>query len=55
MKILIRKSEIENQKMVARLGFEPRQTDSESAVLPLHHRANRRFDRLVVSSFESRN
>ena len=25
--------------MVARRGFEPRQTDSESVVLPLHHRA----------------
>jgi len=25
--------------MVAGLGFEPRQTDSESAVLPLHHPA----------------
>ncbi len=27
--------------MVARLGFEPRQTDPESVVLPLHHRAER--------------
>ena len=26
--------------LAARLGFEPRQTDPESAVLPLHHRAN---------------
>ena len=25
--------------MAARLGIEPRQTDSESVVLPLHHRA----------------
>ena len=25
--------------MVASLGFEPRQADSESAVLPLHHEA----------------
>ena len=25
--------------LAARLGFEPRQTDPESAVLPLHHRA----------------
>lgn len=24
--------------MVVLLGFEPRQTESESAVLPLHHR-----------------
>ena len=27
------------KSMVARLGFEPRLTDPESAVLPLHHRA----------------
>ena len=27
--------------LAARLGIEPRQTDSESAVLPLHHRAVR--------------
>jgi hypothetical protein len=27
--------------VVARLGFEPRQTESESVVLPLHHRAIR--------------
>ena len=26
-------------KLVARLGFEPRQTAPEAAVLPLHHRA----------------
>ena len=26
-------------RMAARLGIEPRQTDSESVVLPLHHRA----------------
>jgi hypothetical protein len=26
-------------KMVAELGFEPRQSDSESLVLPLHHSA----------------
>ena len=25
--------------LVARLGFEPRQTESESVVLPLHNRA----------------
>jgi NRPS condensation-like uncharacterized protein len=25
--------------MVAELGFEPRQSDSESLVLPLHHSA----------------
>src|SRR3954463_16625939 len=27
------------QKMAARLGVEPRQNESESFVLPLHHRA----------------
>ena len=28
-------------EMVASLGFEPRQTDPESVVLPLHHEADR--------------
>ncbi len=28
--------------MAAGLGFEPRQTDPESAVLPLHHPAKKR-------------
>ena len=28
-------------RLVARLGFEPRLTEPESAVLPLHHRAMR--------------
>ena len=27
--------------MAARPGFEPRQTEPESVVLPLHHRADR--------------
>ena len=27
------------KKMAARPGFEPRQTEPESVVLPLHHRA----------------
>ena len=27
--------------VVASLGFEPRQADSESAVLPLHHEAGK--------------
>ena len=31
-------------EMVASLGFEPRQADSESAVLPLHHEAVRGGD-----------
>ena len=30
-------------QMAARLGLEPRQADSESAVLPLHHRATNPF------------
>ena len=30
-------------RMAARLGLEPRQTDSESVVLPLHHRAVKPF------------
>ena len=29
--------------MVAELGFEPRQTESESVVLPLHNSAMRKF------------
>ncbi len=32
-------------RVVARLGFEPRQADSESAVLPLHHRAMKLFNK----------
>ena len=31
--------ELSGFSVVARLGFEPRQTESESAVLPLHNRA----------------
>ncbi len=30
---------VEKSRLVARLGFEPRQTESESAVLPLHNQA----------------
>src|SRR5271163_3307848 len=32
-------SEAEARRMAARLGLEPRQNESESFVLPLHHRA----------------
>ena len=41
MKIKSKKTAFENQKrfLVARLGFEPRQTESESVVLPLHNSA----------------
>ncbi len=31
--------------MAARLGFEPRQNESESFVLPLHHRAVKKIER----------
>ncbi len=34
--------------VAARLGFEPRQTESESVVLPLHNRAICRVDRINV-------
>lgn len=37
--IIIARPEALLQKLAARLGFEPRQTDPESVVLPLHHRA----------------
>jgi hypothetical protein len=32
-----------SQKVAARLGLEPRQNESESFVLPLHHRAVEKF------------
>lgn len=35
----IRKNAVFRQRCVAPLGLEPRQTEPESAVLPLHHRA----------------
>ena len=31
--------DIEYSRMVASLGFEPKQTESESVVLPLHYEA----------------
>src|SRR5688572_13361358 len=34
--------------MAARLGLEPRQNESESFVLPLHHRAVKKF---IVTKF----
>ena len=34
--------------LAARLGLEPRQNESESFVLPLHHRAVRIFDLGIV-------
>ena len=40
-------------KVVARLGFEPRQRESESLVLPLHHRAIRGLIRPVVLQVKS--
>src|SRR5437016_4000901 len=41
-------------RLAARLGFEPRQTDPESAVLPLHHRASRSDVKLKSLHMESR-
>ena len=38
---LITDDEMLKTMMVARSGFEPEQTDPESVVLPLHHRAKR--------------
>ena len=40
-------------KMAARLGFEPRQSDPESLVLPLHHRASNGVASLVTLFGES--
>ena len=34
-------------KMVAELGFEPRQTVSETVVLPLHHSASSRGEYIL--------
>ena len=36
------------RKLAARLGVEPRQNESESFVLPLHHRA---VEKLIVTNF----
>ena len=42
----------ESKKLLAaRLGFEPRQTDPESAVLPLHHQAKIDNDPLLIDKF----
>ena len=38
--------------MAARLGLEPRQAESESAVLPLHHQAVEIHDYVVVGKLE---
>ena len=38
---IIERSVLEKFRMVASLGFEPKQADPESAVLPLHHEAIR--------------
>ena len=40
-------------KLAARLGFEPRQSESESLVLPLHHRASNGAASLVTLFGES--
>ena len=36
--------------VVARLGFEPRQTESESVVLPLHNRASSTDSFIIIAS-----
>ena len=38
--------------MAARLGLEPRQAESESAVLPLHHRALRLLSIEAIEEME---
>ena len=38
--------------MAARLGLEPRQAESESAVLPLHHRALRFLSNGMIEEME---
>jgi hypothetical protein len=41
-------------KKLARLGFEPRQREPKSLVLPLHHRAGRFFYRISRSGRHER-
>ena len=43
------------EKMAARLGLEPRQNESESFVLPLHHRAVKTVNRRRMFTGRSRN
>ena len=38
------------KKMAARPGFEPRQTEPESVVLPLHHRAVRSYKKMAPAA-----
>ena len=40
VKTLKKAKKMHFEEVVARLGFEPRQTESESVVLPLHNRAS---------------
>ena len=37
--------------MAAELGFEPRQTESESAVLPLHNSAKEQYLLYIILRF----
>ena len=39
--------------MAARPGFEPRQTEPESVVLPLHHRADYGINIPTIFNFSS--
>ena len=44
---------IKTKKMAARPGFEPRQTEPESVVLPLHHRAVRIYCKKWLRQLDS--
>ena len=44
---------IRTKKMAARPGFEPRQTEPESVVLPLHHRAVRMYCKKWLRQLDS--
>ena len=44
-----------NNNLAARSGFEPKLTESESAVLPLHHRANNGFNPKMKGVFFKKN
>ena len=41
----------QDKKMAARPGFEPRQTEPESVVLPLHHQAKPLIMQLIYPVF----
>ena len=39
---------VQYQLLAARRGFEPRMTAPKTDVLPLHHRAFKRYDSIVI-------